>query len=82
MVVACIGWPVVTRVSSWPRWVFLRAAVAVTVVLLVPDVYIMYIGESVRGVLVLMAMHLAIAVVTYNALVRIAPSGGVSQRHD
>jgi len=75
VVVACIGWPVVTRVSSRPRWVFLRMAVAVTIVLLVPDVYIWVQGEPFRGVLVLMAMHLAIAVVTYNALVRIAPAG-------
>ena len=73
--IACVGWPVVTRVSSRPRWVFLRAAVAVTVVLLLPDVYIWVQGESARGVVVLMAMHLAITVVTYNALVRIAPAG-------
>jgi len=44
-------------------------------VLIVPDVYIWVQGEPFRGVLVLMAMHLAIAVVTYNALVRIAPAG-------
>ena len=75
VVVACIGWPVVTRVSSRPRWVFLRAAVAVTIVLLVPDVYIWHNGESPHGVLVLMVMHVAIALVTYNALVRIAPAG-------
>ncbi len=80
VVVACVGWPVVTRVSSRPRWVFLRAAVAVTIVLLVPDVYIWHIGESARGVIVLMAMHVAIAVVTYNALVRIAPAGSSAPR--
>ena len=34
VVVACVGWPVVTRVSSRPRWVFCWAAVAVTMVLL------------------------------------------------
>ena len=77
VVIACVGWPVVTRVSSRPRWVFLRAAVAVTVVLLLPDVYIWVQGESARGVVVLMVMHLAIAVATYNALVRIAPAGEV-----
>ena len=76
VLIACVGWPVVTRISSRPRWVFLRAAVAVTVLLLVPDLYIWLRGESGRGVLVLVAMHLAIAVVTYNALVRIAPAGG------
>jgi len=75
VVIACVGWPVVTRVSSRPRWVFVRAAVAVTVVLLVPDLYIWLQGESGRAVLVLVVMHLAIAVVTNNALVRIAPAG-------
>jgi hypothetical protein len=75
VVIACVAWPVVTRVSSRPRWVFVRAAVVVTVVLLVPDLYIWLQGEPGRAVLVLVAMHLAIAVVTYNALVRIAPAG-------
>jgi len=75
VLIACVAWPVVTRVSSRPRWVFVRAAVVVTVVLFVPDLYIWLQGESGQGVLVLVAMHLAIAVVTYNALVRIAPAG-------
>ena len=75
VLIASVGWAVVTRVSSRPRWVFVRAAVAVTVLLLVPDLYIWLQGESSQGVLVLVAMHLAIAVVTYNALVRIAPAG-------
>ena len=81
VLIACVGWPVVTRVSSRPRWVYLRAAVVVTAVLLVPDLYIWLQGESGRGVLVLVAMHLAIAVVTYNALVRIAPAGGTGADH-
>jgi len=75
VVIACIGWPVVTRITSRPRWLFLRLAVLVTVVLLLPDLWIWLRGESAPGVLVLVAMHLAIAVVTYNALVRIAPAG-------
>jgi hypothetical protein len=75
VVFACIGWPVVTRLTSRPRWLFLRLAALVTLVLLLPDVWIWLNGESARGVVVLVAMHLAIAVVTYNALVRIAPAG-------
>ncbi len=75
VVIACAGWPVVTRLTSRPRWVFLRLAVLVTLVLLLPDLYILVRGVSPRGVLVLVLMHLAIAVVTYNALVRIAPAG-------
>lgn len=75
VVVACIAWPVVTRISSRPRWLFFRMAVVVTVVLLLPDLYIWHQGEPVRAVGVLMLMHLAIALVTYNALVHIAPAG-------
>jgi len=72
VLIACVGWPVVTRVSSSPRWLFLRLAIAVTLVLWVPDLYILYRGQPPRAVAVLMVMHLAIALVTYNCLVRMA----------
>jgi hypothetical protein len=45
----------------------------VTLVLLVPDVWILGHGEPAKAVAVLMTMHLAIAVVTYNFMVHIAP---------
>ncbi|HUC26712.1 MAG TPA: DUF6069 family protein [Streptosporangiaceae bacterium] len=73
VIIACIGWPVVTRVSSRPRWLFLVSAILVTLVLWLPDLYILYRGQPGKAVAVLMVMHLAIAVVTYNCLVRIAP---------
>ena len=44
-----------------------------TLVLLVPDVYIWHQGQPAQAVLVLMAMHVAIALVTYNLLVHLAP---------
>ena len=72
MVIACLAWPIVTRISSAPRWLFFRMAVLVTLVLWLPDLYILANGEPPRAVAVLMAMHLAIAAVTYNCLVRIA----------
>ena len=72
VVVACLAWPVVTRISSAPRWLFFRLAVAVTLVLWLPDLYILYRGEPGRAVAVLMVMHLAIALITYNCLVHIA----------
>jgi hypothetical protein len=72
VLIACAAWPVVTRISSAPRWLFLRMAIAVTLVLWLPDLYILHLGQSVQAVAVLMVMHLAIAVVTYNCLVRIA----------
>jgi hypothetical protein len=73
VVIACIAWPIVTRISSAPRWLFFRLAILVTLVLWLPDVYILVKGQPARAVAVLMCMHLAIALVTYNALVHIAP---------
>ena len=73
VVIACAAWPIVTRISSAPRWLFFRMAILVTLVLLLPDVYILHQGQPAKAVAVLMCMHLAIAVVTYNSLVRIAP---------
>jgi len=73
VLVACLAWPVVTRISSAPRWLFFRQAIAVTLVLLLPDLYILYLGQPAKAVAVLMLMHLAIGVVTYNCLVRAAP---------
>ena len=84
VVIACLAWPIVTRISSAPRWLFFRLAIAVTLVLWLPDLYILYQGESARAVAVLIVMHLAIALVTYNCLVRIAPvraSGGSAGSH-
>jgi hypothetical protein len=72
VLIACAAWPIVTRISSAPRWLFFRMAIAVTLVLWLPDLYILHMGQSVSAVAVLMVMHLAIAVVTYNCLVHIA----------
>ncbi|HEY5266100.1 MAG TPA: hypothetical protein VIJ40_04740 [Acidimicrobiales bacterium] len=72
VIVACVGWPIVTRVSSSARWLYYRAAIAVTVVLLVPDAFIWHQGSPVRAVFILVLMHIAIAIVTYNALVHLA----------
>ena len=73
VIIACAAWPVVTRISADPRWLFLRLAILVTLVLWMPDVYILYRGQSAHAVAVLFVMHLAIALVTYNLLVRLDP---------
>lgn len=70
--VAAIGWPIITRLSSQPRWLYSRLAVLVTVVLLLPDLWLLIQGQPAQAVLVLVVMHLAIAVVTYFAVVTIA----------
>ena len=73
VVIACIAWPIVTRGCAAPRWLFYRLAILVTLVLLLPDAYIWYKGQPGNAVGVLVVMHLAIGVVAYNALVRVAP---------
>ena len=73
IVIACAAWPVVIRVSSAPRWLFFRLAIVVTAVLLLPDVYILHQGQPARAVSILMLMHLAIGLITYNVLVHLAP---------
>ena len=73
VLIACAAWPVVARVTSDPRWVFFRLAILVTIVLLLPDVYIWMQGQSGQAVMFLVLMHLAIGVITYNLLVRVAP---------
>jgi hypothetical protein len=75
VIIACAAWPVVTRISSDPRWLFFRLAILVTLVLWLPDLYILYRGQPADAVAVLFLMHLAIALVTYNALVWLAPTG-------
>jgi len=74
VVIACVAWPIVTRITSSPRWLFFRLAVVVTLFLWLPDLYILWKGQPAKAVAVLMVMHLAIAVVTYNALIHVAPA--------
>ncbi len=73
VIIACLAWPIITRVTSVPRWLFFRLAILVTLVLWLPDLYILYRGSRPEAVAILMVMHLAIALVTYNLLVRLAP---------
>jgi hypothetical protein len=73
VIIACAAWPVVTRYCAEPRRLFFRLAVLVTLVLFLPDLYIWWKGQLAQGVCVLMVMHVAIALVTYNLLVHVAP---------
>lgn len=73
VIIACAAWPVTTRITSRPRWMFSRMAVIVTIVLWLPDVAILVMGQPGNAVGTLFVMHLAIALVTYYALVLIAP---------
>ena len=73
VIIACVAWPITTRITSQPRWMFFRMAALVTLVLWLPDVYLLIREQPVKAVAFLFLMHLAIALVTYNALVRLAP---------
>ncbi|MGH3209022.1 MAG: hypothetical protein ACRDNO_14795 [Trebonia sp.] len=73
VLIACAAWPITTRISSQPRWMFFRMAILVTLVLWLPDLYILVKGQPAKAVGFLFVMHVAIALVTYNALVHIAP---------
>jgi len=73
VIIACIAWPIVARVTSDSRWAFFRLAILVTIVLLLPDLYIWLNGQPWHAVLFLAFMHLAIALITYNLLVHVAP---------
>jgi hypothetical protein len=74
VVIAGAAWPFVVHISSAPRWLYLRLAIVVTLVLWLPNLYLVLRGQPVRAVAALMTMHLVIAVVTYNLMVRIAPA--------
>ncbi len=73
VVIACAAWPIVTRISAAPRWLFFRLAIIVTLILYLPDLYIWHQGQPGHAVAVLVTMHLAIALITYNLLVHLAP---------
>lgn len=73
VVVGCAGWPIVTRLSSTPRWLFSRLAVLISLVLFLPDVWLLLKHQPPRAVLVLMTMHVAVALITYQVVVRVAP---------
>jgi hypothetical protein len=73
VVVACVAWPTVTRITSTPRPAFFRMATLVTIALWAPDLWLLARHQPPRAVGVLMGMHLAIALVTYNLLVHVAP---------
>jgi hypothetical protein len=73
VVAACLAWFVTTRVTSYPRWFFLRLAIVAMLVLWIPDVYLFVRHEPTSAVWFLMLMHLAVALITYNAAVHLAP---------
>ncbi|MCQ9164210.1 DUF6069 family protein [Arthrobacter sp. STN4] len=70
---ASLAWPVVTLFTPRARLLFAWLTVVVTMGGLAPDLWILYRGAPPNAVLLLVVMHLALAAVTYPALVFIAP---------
>jgi hypothetical protein len=70
---ACIGWPLVAWFTTTARRLYLWLAIAVTVVGLAPDVWILHLGQPAAGVATLVAMHFALAIITFPAMVYLAP---------
>jgi hypothetical protein len=73
IVLASLGWPLAGALWSRARVPFLILTALVTVVSFAPDLWIWRQGQPTAGVLALLVMHVAVAVVTYPALVLIAP---------
>ncbi|HEY4266553.1 MAG TPA: hypothetical protein VGM94_00030 [Galbitalea sp.] len=73
VIVACIGWPTITWFTTQARRLYLWLAIAATVVSLAPDAWIFHLGQPPLGVATLVVMHFALAVITYPAMVFIAP---------
>jgi hypothetical protein len=74
------GWPVLTHISSAPRWLYGWLMVLISLALFLPDAWLLVRGQPLRAVAVLMAMHVAIAVVIYCAMVFVAPVHGIRRR--
>lgn len=74
---ATVAWALVTTLSSRPKWLLTRLAALVTALFGIPDFLLFGTpGNPAGPVVILMGMHLAIAAITYVAMVTIAPVRG------
>lgn len=79
--IACIGWPILVRVSSAPLLVYVVLAVLGTLVLWLPDLYVLAVlHEPAHAVLGLAVMHVAVPVVSCGSMVLIARSAPMRVR--
>lgn len=80
VVIACAGWPAVAWLTTSARRIYLWLAIIVTVLSLAPDLWILHLGQPAKGVFTLVLMHLALAVITFPAMVFIAPQRAPAAR--
>ena len=81
VLIGAAGWPVLTRISSAPRWLYGWLTILISLALFLPDAWLVIRGEPPTAVAVLMAMHVVIAMVIYCAMVFIAPVRDVRRRY-
>jgi hypothetical protein len=70
---ACVGWPLACWFSSQASRLYLWVAIAVTLVSLAPDAWILHLGQPAAGVATLAVMHFALAIITFPAMVFLSP---------
>lgn len=80
--IGAAAWPVLTHISSAPRWLYAWLTILISVVLLLPDAWLLLHHQPLKDVAVLMVMHVAVAVVIYCSMVLIAPVRGSVRRTD
>ena len=80
VLVGAAGWPVLTHISSAPRWLYGWLTILISLGLFLPDAWLLLRGQPLKNVVVLMVMHVAVAVVIYCAMVFVAPVRGVRGR--
>src|SRR5579862_1170203 len=73
VVIGSVGWPIVTRVTSAPRRLYALLTLLFTLALFLPDAWLLLRGQPFKAVVVLMAMHVAVALVIFLAMVLVAP---------
>jgi hypothetical protein len=74
---ATATWAAVTRLGPRPKWLLTRLAALVTAMVLIPDFLLVGTpGNPTGPVTILMLMRLATALITYTALIKVAPVRG------
>src|SRR5580704_14619965 len=73
VVIGAVGWPVLTSISSAPKWLYGRLTILISLILFLPDVWLLIHHQPPKVVTVLMSMHVAVAAVIYFTMVNVAP---------
>ena len=80
VLIGAAGWPVLTHISSAPRWLYGWLTVLISLALFLPDAWLLIHRQPLKAVAVLMVMHVAVATVIYCTMVFVAPVRGAGRR--